>query len=368
MAFVYFGVAGLFERAQHQIVKDAFFGCAGNLLRKCLVHARRYVDFLRNFNLTRSAAGALRGAAVSLELHATNGQRADAERISPGRGGNFEFVDALCIGLFMNAVERRHSRFKILRDAFVGGEHEFLDEAMRDIALRTGNAAHQALIIEFNDRFGKIEVNGAATFALAIENERQVFHAVKTDGQFRIALPDGRIAFEYRVYIGVGHAFSGANHAFVEFVAGDFSLMVDLHDAGENQTLDMGAQTANIGGKLQWQHGHGAVGKINARTSQAGFSVKLRTGRDKMGHVGDVHLQLIVAIFQDTNEHGIVEVARRFAVDCDDGKIAIVSSVAQFMSADDFRGGLSFLKDTCREAVRQVVFSDHDFYVDAEIV
>jgi len=39
-----------------------------------------------------------------------------------------------------------------------------------------------------------------------------------------------------------------------------------------------------------------------------------------VGDVGNVDLKLVVAVFQDANEHGVVEVAGGFAVDGDDGR------------------------------------------------
>src|SRR5882724_9436465 len=48
--------------------------------------------------------------------------------------------------------------------------------------------------------------------------------------------------------------------------------------------------------------------------------------------------------------------------------MAIVASMAEFVGGDDFGGGLRLLKNTRREAVWQVVLSDHDFDVDAEVV
>ncbi len=87
-----------------------------------------------------------------------------------------------------------------------------------------------------------------------------------------------------------------------------------------------------------------------------------------MGHVGDVDLQFVVAVFELPDVDGVVEIARGFAVDGDDGKVAVVAAMAQFARWDDVFDGLRFFDYFGREAVGQVKFADHDLDVDAEIV
>ena len=50
-----------------------------------------------------------------------------------------------------------------------------------------------------------------------------------------------------------------------------------------------------------------------------------------MGHVGDVDLQFVVAVCEIADVDGIVEVASGFAVDGDDGEIAVVAAAAQIV-------------------------------------
>ena len=57
----------------------------------------------------------------------------------------------------------------------------------------------------------------------------------------------GRVAFDDGVHGGVGHAVRGTNYAFIDFVACNFALMVNLHGAAEHQTIDLRAQAANVG-------------------------------------------------------------------------------------------------------------------------
>ena len=84
----------------------------------------------------------------------------------------------------MYTVERRHSLcFQVPGNAFVRRKHEFLNDAIRDVAFRARNALHQPKLVEFDHRLRKIEVNGSAPFALAIEDHLQFAHQLEVRHQ-----------------------------------------------------------------------------------------------------------------------------------------------------------------------------------------
>ena len=87
-----------------------------------------------------------------------------------------------------------------------------------------------------------------------------------------------------------------------------------------------------------------------------------------MCDVGDVDLQFVVAVLELADVNGVVEIARGFAIDGDDGKLAVVAAVTQFVGGDDVFDGLRFFDHCGREAVGQVKLADHDLDVDAEVV
>ena len=111
VAFVLLAVAGLLERAQHEVGEDALFGLAGDFGGEVLVHARGDGDGFGDFVLARiraaaSAFAALIFAAVAFGLEFADGEVAEAEGVAEGRGGVFEFDDASGVGRFVDAVER----------------------------------------------------------------------------------------------------------------------------------------------------------------------------------------------------------------------------------------------------------------------
>ena len=255
-----------------------------------------------------------------------------------------------------------------MSDGFVGREHKFLDQPVRDIALRARDAFHQPEFVEFDYGFGQIEINGAAAPSFAVQNQSEIAHHFEAGDQRRISIAQAGVALKNRVYIRVGHALGGTNHAFADFIAENFSAMVDLHHAGKHEPVEMRTQAANIGGKLERQHGDGAVGKVNAGAAQAGFLIECRARRDILGHVGDVDLQLKIAVFRFANCDRVVEVARRFAVDGDDRQIAEILAMVEFPGRNDGRNGLCLFERGGREMVRQMKFTNRDFDIDAEVI
>ena len=122
--------------------------------------------------------------------------------------------------------------------------------------------------------------------------------------------------------------------------------MVDLHGAGEHEAIDLRAQAANVGREFERQHGDGAVGEIDAGAAQAGFLIERRVWGYVLRYVGDVDLQFVVAVFELADVDGIVEIARGFSVDGDDGKVAVVAAVREF-----FGGMIISRCDACASSI-----------------
>ena len=177
---IFFGVAGLLERAQHQETQDAFFWRAGNFFGEFLVHARGDVDFFWHFDFADALAGSTGVAAVGFQLDALNWKCADSQGVTESCGDDLEIVNALGVGLFVDTVERGDAFiFQVVGYAFVGREHEFFNQAVSDVAFGARDAFHHSEFIELDDGFGEIEVNRSPALAFAIEDHGQVAHAFK---------------------------------------------------------------------------------------------------------------------------------------------------------------------------------------------
>ena len=87
-----------------------------------------------------------------------------------------------------------------------------------------------------------------------------------------------------------------------------------------------------------------------------------------MGHIGDVDLQFVVAVFELPDVDGVVEIAGGFAVDRDYREVAVVAAVPQCVRGNYRFYRLRFFYHRRREAVGQVKLADHDLDVDSEVV
>src|SRR5579863_542854 len=327
------------------------------------------MDILGNLDFAGALTGAVVGTAVGFHLDAVDGKGSDPERVSESGGDGFEIVDALGVGLLVDAVEAGDAvRLEMVGNGFVGREHELFDQAVGDVALGARDGLHHSEFVEFDDRLGEIEVDRSAAVALAVEDLGEFAHELEVPDQGRIALAQRVVPFEDSVDRGIGHALGGADDTFVQFVSDDFAAVIDLHDAGEHEAIEVRAKAADVGGELEGKHGHGTIREIDTGTTQTGFLIEGAIGSDVLGNVGDVNVQFEIIVGQLADEDGVVEVASGFSVDGDDGEVAEVAAVLEFAGRDDRGNRLRFLESGGWKMMREMKFADDDFDVDAEVV
>ena len=199
---------------------------------------------------------------------------------------------------------------------------------MRDVALGAGDALHQTEFVELNHRFGQVEVNRTSALALAIQDHRQGAHVLEVFDLRGVPGARGLVALDHGIHGRVGHSFSGTDHAFVDLVADNLTLVIDFHGAGEHQAVHLWTQTANVGRESKRQHGDGAIGEIDACAAQARFLIEGRVASYILSDVRDVYLQFVVAALELPDVDGIVEIAGGFAVNGDDRQGAVVAAMA----------------------------------------
>ena len=162
----------------------------------------------------------------------------DAQRISERLRQRLEFQNFLGVGFFVDAMQRSDAaRFEIARDGLIRGQHEFLDQAVRDVALAADDADHLPVGIEFNHRLGQIEIDGAEPRAPRVQNHGEVAHGAEIFGEMRVLRGRGRVILKHGVHRGVRHALGRANHAAREFRRDDFAVRVQFHDRAHHQAV-----------------------------------------------------------------------------------------------------------------------------------
>src|SRR5438034_547594 len=182
------GVARLLERTQHQVRQDSLLGLPHDFANEALIMLRGDAQFAAGQGdahsaLTAAAIGIgparLRRRRYAAMPHGNLAlaQVFHAERIAERACQLFEFENLAGIGLFVHAMQRFDAALKeIAGDPAVGREHKFFNEAVRDVALAPRYVGHALLFIEFDDRLGQIEVDGAVFIPARVQKQRQFRH------------------------------------------------------------------------------------------------------------------------------------------------------------------------------------------------
>src|SRR5579863_124374 len=256
---------------------------------------------------------------------------------------------------------------QVMRDGTIGGEHEFFNEAVRDVAFAAGDGGDLLVLVELDDGGGKIEVDGAIFAAASVEEQSEFAHIAKIVRQRGVTLVGGGIALQNFVHVGVGHALGGTDYALHHAGAGDVACGIELHERAHDQAVFARIQRADAAGKRFGKHGNGAIDEVHGVAAEASFAVERSLGANVVSDVGDVDLQLPAAVAAAFDVHGIVEIARGFAVDGDDGEIAEVLAACAVGIGDGKREAFGFLQNILGKNVRKMMLANNDFGVDAEI-
>ncbi len=246
----------------------------------------------------------------------------DAESVAESPGEFLKFQDFAGVGFFVDAMQGLDGTVEqVMSNGAVGGEHELFDDAMSDVSLAAGYVGHLLLVVEFDDRFGKIEIDGAIFVAASVEKKGETLHGAEMVIEMRVARSHLWIAFENFVDVGIGHALGGAddalNHPGIEHAAGG----VEMHDGALDEAFFARIERAHAIGERFGKHGNGAVDEVDRIATEAGFAIEWRFGMNIVSDVGNVDLQEPATIFAAIDINGVVEIAGGFAIDRDDREV-----------------------------------------------
>ena len=165
----------------------------------------------------------------------------------------------------MDAEQRRGAVIgEVLRHRLVGEQHELLDQAMGDVALRGEDGRDAAGFVQHQLVFGQVEVDRAAPPPARVQHLEQLAHQLEQRNELRILLPGvGVLLREDGVDGGVGHPLVAVDDAVVQLVADHVALGVDLHQARLHEAIDLRVERAQPGRQLVREHVHGALGEVD---------------------------------------------------------------------------------------------------------
>lgn len=315
VAPVFFAVAGFRHRPQHHHVHDLLEG--------------------RTFDL-----GEERLEVLGLD------DLGDLHRITHLLDELEEGFELLGVRVLVDAVEEGEIGFlEMGGDGLVGHQHEFLDDAFADPARLDDDVDDSGVLVKDEFRFDRFEVDGALLRTQVEEDLRESFHFRDDFGDVGIGGDRFGIPGEDPVHLGVGHLMAAVDHRGDDFVVDDVAVLVDFHQAGDREAVDLRIEGADAVGKFLRQHRDDAVRQVVGGSPPTGVLVEVAAFGDVMGNVGDVDPEGPVAVGQDGKTDGVVDVLRVVSVDGEDAVLAEIATPLHFFGQDGLGKGLGGRKD-----------------------
>ncbi|MDR8762404.1 hypothetical protein FEP90_04105 [Burkholderia multivorans] len=256
--------------------------------------------------------------------------------------------------------------------ADVRGQHAFLDQLVRVVALARDDLLDLALRVADDVGLGRVEVDRAALLA---RREQRLVHAVQvlqvrqqlraTRGFRPLRVGEHRRDFRIRETRG------RVDHGRIELIRLDLAARRDHDVACEHAAVDLRVQRAETVRQFLRQHRNHAAREVDRRAALQCVGVEPAARLDVVRHVGDRDDEPEAVAAADLRRlavDGIVEVARVFAVDRHERHVAQVDAEPQIGRAHlvGQRGGL--VERRRAEFVRHAVLAHRDFDFHARIV
>ena len=276
-----------------------------------------------------------------------------------------KFVDAARVGFFVDAVDgllilahqpRGHG--------FVGEQHVFLDQLMRNVVLDLFNAQDTALFVEADLGFGKIQrertVLEAQAADLLGEFVGVVQHALDGIIRWRL-LQDGE-------HFLVGEAALRVDDGGIKLSAQHAAIVRDekLHALGE--AIHIGFERAEFVTQGFGQHRYDAVHEIGGVAAFARLDIQGRAGLHVMRHVGDVDPKLPLILRGSFQRDGIIEIFRVVGINRDDLMRTAIFPSGDFMLGNSRANSAGLSEHRLGKVQRQVVLTQHREHVHAFLV
>ena len=277
---------------------------------------------------------------------------------------------------FMDAVERRvlGADDEIGRTD-VGGQHRLFDQAVRLGAGARHDLFDPAVLVADDLRLGGLEVDCAALDARLQQRPVDIVQIEQVRHQClplrRLGTPgvgqDGCNLF-------VGEARRRANRRREELIGVNLAFGGDEHVADHRQPLDIGVERAQAVRELLGQHRQDPAREIDRGRALVGVGVERLARLHIVADVGDgddeapAVRHLRAPDLGRLAVHGVVEIARVFAVDGDECDVAEVDAVPAIGGSDRLGQGRRLRQRGVGKDVRHLVLAHRDLDLHAGIV
>ena len=217
------------------------------------------------------------------------------------------------------------------RRLHVRGDHAFLDQLVRVVALGGAHRLDAAGLVEAKLHFRRLEIDRTAAFALLrhrLVQRVQVFQLRQHVGHFMAGI--GLLETDRLPHLVVGEPGVRQHHRVVELRLGDVAFGIDQHVADHAHPLDFRHQRTDAVGQGLRQHRHHEAGEIGRGAALVGFAIQRIADLYIVRDIGDRHDQPPAATALRFGIHRVIEVARIGAIDRHQRQLADVGAAFAF--------------------------------------
>ena len=260
----------------------------------------------------------------------------------------------------MHTVDKRPVLIKhVLRNCFVGRQHELLNNRFRIAVNALHNFNRVQLFVQNNLLLRQIKVHSTAACTLVMQNLAQNIHAGNHRQNILILVAHFLVACQNSTHNIIAQTMTDIDNRRENLVAEYFAHFVDVHLAGHGQTVLTCIQAADTVRQALRQHRQYAVDKVYTRAALSCFLIQHAVFRNIIADVRNINAQQVFVIVNLLYINRIVQVLGILAVDGYDSALTQITASCQLALFNRLRHLARSLQHLLREGQRQVILLDY---------
>ena len=271
-----------------------------------------------------------------------------------------ELLHLFLVRNIMHTVDKRPVLVKhMLRNSFVGRQHELLNNRFRIAVDALHNLNRMQLFVQNNLLLRQIKVHSTAARTLIMQNLAQNIHAGNHRQNVLILVAHFLVACQNSTHNIVAQTVTDIDNRRENLVAEHLAHFVDMHLAGHGQTVLACIQAADTVRQTLRQHRQYAVDKINACAALSCFLIQHAVFGNIIADIRNINAQQVFVIVNLLYINRIVQVLGILAVDGYDSALTQVTTACQFALFNRLRHLARSLQHLVREGQRQIILLDN---------
>ncbi len=235
---------------------------------------------------------------------------------------------------------------KVLRYRFICQQHKILNQFCCHISFMWQDIYRMPRFIQFNLTFLKIKIHCATVSSLFTDDLRQLLHLLKhwnkrLTGFDLLLVP----ILQNLLYPCITQSLIHTDHRFCNLIIHYGSGLIDCHKAAQCQPVLSCIQRTNTIWQCMWQHWDNPVHQIYACPSFLCFPVQCRIFLHIIGHIRNMHAQLIHSVFHG-QRYRIIQIFCIFSIDRDHLYISQIQPARAVCFRNRIRHSLRLIQHT----------------------